>query len=413
MHTIINEIELLRASLTGNKEAFGTIIENYQSLVCGITYSATGDFAKSEELAQETFIRAWKELKQLNDLSKFRAWLCTIARNLVKKAIGKQNKDVINSAQPIENATAFETSELAPDQAAISKEQQAVIWQALQEIPETYREPMVLFYRQQQSIKQVAAALDLSENVAKQRLSRGRKLLKAELTSLVEDILGKTGPKKTFAIAVLASLPTAKASAMGLAGSAGTTGFLTIASSFWLPVSSAITGLLFYLLTGGYFMFIGFVAFAAYLILKEPNWFRQKNKRILISTIICLVIAVCFLLLGNIYASVIMLLFFIFGLLTLHPGCPESIKAWLWGADNSNLLHPWKKWKWKTPPENWRSSLIFFISGALSFLGLTIYIVYRTQPRIAWGFVAVSLIIALNFAILAIRLIIKVWSCRR
>ena len=207
MDTFTNEIDLLNASLSGNKEAFGTIVENYQSLVCSITYSATGDFAKSEELAQETFIRAWKELKQLKDLGKFRAWLCTITQNLLRQSIRKQNRDVIDSAQPIENAAASETSQTQPDQIAISREQQIVIWQALQEIPETYREPMVLFYREEQSLKQVAAQLDLSEEVTKQRLSRGRKLLKAEMSTLVEDILGKTSPKKAFSIAVVAALP--------------------------------------------------------------------------------------------------------------------------------------------------------------------------------------------------------------
>ncbi|MBN1972843.1 MAG: sigma-70 family RNA polymerase sigma factor [Sedimentisphaerales bacterium] len=207
MDTFTNEIDLLNASLSGNKEAFGTIVENYQSLVCSITYSATGDFAKSEELAQETFIRAWKELKQLKDLGKFRAWLCTITRNLLRQSIKKQNKDIIDTAQPIENAAASETSETRPDQIAISKEQQIVIWQALQEIPETYREPMVLFYREQQSIKQVAAQLDLSEEVTKQRLARGRKLLKAEMSTLVEDILGQTTPNKVFTAGVLAALP--------------------------------------------------------------------------------------------------------------------------------------------------------------------------------------------------------------
>ncbi|MBN2588986.1 MAG: sigma-70 family RNA polymerase sigma factor [Sedimentisphaerales bacterium] len=207
MNTFTNEIDLLNASLSGNKEAFGTIVENYQSLVCSITYSATGDFAKSEELAQETFIQAWKELKQLKDLGKFRAWLCTITRNLLRQSIRKQSKDVIDSAQPIENAAASETSKTQPDQIAISKEQQTVIWQALQEIPETYREPMVLFYREEQSIKQVAAQLELSAEVTKQRLSRGRKLLKAEMSTLVEDILGKTSPKKAFTIAVVAALP--------------------------------------------------------------------------------------------------------------------------------------------------------------------------------------------------------------
>ena len=86
MHKVVSEAELLQASLAGSKEAFGTIVEQYQSLICAITYSGTGDFAKSEELAQETFLRAWKELRQLKDLGRFRAWLCTIARNLARKS---------------------------------------------------------------------------------------------------------------------------------------------------------------------------------------------------------------------------------------------------------------------------------------------------------------------------------------
>lgn len=220
MDTFTNEIDLLNASLSGNKEAFGTLVENYQSLVCSITYSATGDFAKSEELAQETFIRAWKELKQLKDLGKFRAWLCTITRNLLRQSIRQQQKDVIDTAQPIETAAASETSQTQPDQIAISKEQQTVIWQALQEIPETYREPMVLFYREQQSLKQVATQLDLSEEVTKQRLSRGRKLLKAEMSTLVEDILSQTTPNKVFTAGVIAALPvfSTKAASIAVAG---------------------------------------------------------------------------------------------------------------------------------------------------------------------------------------------------
>ena len=247
MNTITNEIDLLKACLSGNKEAFGTIVENYQSLVCSITYSATGDFAKSEELAQETFIRAWKELKQLKDLEKFRAWLCTIARNLLRQSIRKQSKDVINTAQPIENAAASETLETQPDQIAISKEQQTVIWQALQEIPETYREAMVLFYREQQSIKQVASQLDLSEEVTKQRLSRGRKLLKVGMSSLVEDILGKTAPKKNFTFAVIAALPSlsSKTASASIAGGAAAKGINIITfSSMMSSLGSFIMPLL-------------------------------------------------------------------------------------------------------------------------------------------------------------------------
>jgi len=202
-----SEAELLNASLAGSTEAFGTIVQRYQSLICAITYSATGNLAKSEELAQETFIRAWKELGQLKDLDKFRVWLCTIARNIVRKSIKREHRDVIDDAQSLEEAKAVGLVKHEPSQIAISKEQENMVWQALQEIPEKYREPMVLFYRQQQSVSNVAAELGLSEDATKQRLLRGRRLLKKHLAALVEETLGRTGPGKMFTIAVVAALP--------------------------------------------------------------------------------------------------------------------------------------------------------------------------------------------------------------
>jgi polyvinyl alcohol dehydrogenase (cytochrome) len=74
--------ELVAQSLTGNRDAFGLIVSRYQSLVCSITYSATGCLSRSEDLAQETFLTAWKQLGQLQEPAKLRAWLCGIARNL-------------------------------------------------------------------------------------------------------------------------------------------------------------------------------------------------------------------------------------------------------------------------------------------------------------------------------------------
>ncbi len=217
---LTSETDLLQASLAGSKEAFGTIVGRYQSLICGITYSTTGDFSKSEELAQETFVRAWRELRQLRDLGRFRAWLCMIARNAARKSIRRQDTDVVDGAMRLEETEAIESAEPGPVEHAISKEQETVVWQALREVPETYREPLVLFYRQQQSVRQVAAELELSEDVVKQRLSRGRKLLKAELASVVEEVIGKTRPGKVFTVAVIAALPavTTEAATAAVAG---------------------------------------------------------------------------------------------------------------------------------------------------------------------------------------------------
>jgi DNA-directed RNA polymerase specialized sigma24 family protein len=54
-----NDRELVERSLNGDRGAFGRIVERYQSLICAVTYSATGDVSRSEDLAQETFLAAW------------------------------------------------------------------------------------------------------------------------------------------------------------------------------------------------------------------------------------------------------------------------------------------------------------------------------------------------------------------
>ena len=207
MQDTMTEIELLRASLAGSKDAFGRIVERYQPLICAITYSATGDFARSRQLAQETFIRAYKSLAQLKDLEKFRAYLCRIARNLVDKSIRQQRFDVVRDAHPLEDAASAKSPEPDPGEIAISKEHQALVRQAIEGIPEQYREPIVLYYRRRRSIAQVAADLELSHDAVKQRLLRGRKLLRTEIASLVEDVLTKTAPGKPFTVAVVAALP--------------------------------------------------------------------------------------------------------------------------------------------------------------------------------------------------------------
>ena len=200
------EIDLLEAGLRGNAQAFGTVVERYASLVCAITYSATGNATESEELAQETFLRAWKGLGQLKDLSKFRPWLCGIARSTVQNWFRGRKRDVVAQATPLETATDRTSDKFGPVETAMTREQQAVVSQALAQIPENLREPLILFYREQQSTRQVARQLGLSENAARQRISRGRAMLRTQVERLVETTIAQTKPGKAFKTAVIAAI---------------------------------------------------------------------------------------------------------------------------------------------------------------------------------------------------------------
>jgi len=221
-----HDAELVAASLSGNREAFGQIVSRYQSLICSLAYSATGSLSTSEDLAQETFITAWKHLPLLREQHKLRAWLCGIARNLIRRSLHCEGREPVCSAEPLEAVTESASDGALPHDQMISKEEETILWRSLERIPESYRDPLVLFYREHQSVKAVAAALELSEDAVKQRLSRGRKLLAEEVAAFVENALARTNPGKAFTVGVLAALPLAvatpaKAAALGATAAKG------------------------------------------------------------------------------------------------------------------------------------------------------------------------------------------------
>ncbi|MHC4586892.1 MAG: sigma-70 family RNA polymerase sigma factor, partial [Planctomycetota bacterium] len=220
MRTTAKEIKLLEKCLKGNSQAFEVIVAKYQELVCAITFSGVTDVQQSEELAHQTFINAWKNLSQLKDLARFRPWLCTIARNNIRNFLNKNQRDIIAKTKAMENINDTAADEAGPLESAIKKEHEELVSDAIRRIPEQYREPLVLYYRQQQSVKQVALSLDLSMDVIKQRLQRGRKLIKEQLSSIVEETLSAPGPKKAFTTAVIASIAGITVKGAGVAAAA-------------------------------------------------------------------------------------------------------------------------------------------------------------------------------------------------
>ena len=210
---LTDDAGLVARSLSGNREAFGQIISRYQALVCSVAYSATGRLDQSEDLAQETFLAAWRQLRDLREPGRLRAWLCGIARNLVHNSLRREKSDPARAGDPLETAHQLASPAPLPVEQAISRQEEAILWRSLEQIPESYREPLVLFYREHKSVEQVAASLELPEDLVRQRLSRGRKLLHEQVAAFVEGALERSRPGAAFTSSVLAALPMAGGSA--------------------------------------------------------------------------------------------------------------------------------------------------------------------------------------------------------
>jgi RNA polymerase sigma factor (sigma-70 family) len=248
------DTELVTRSLAGEHQAFGALVTRHQGAACGVAYSVCGDFPASEDVAQEAFVSAWKQLGTLRETGRFRAWVCGIARQIALSQIRRRDRRGDRPPSDLPNETAQEDA--SPRDEAILSEESALLWQTLDRLPETYREPLVLFYREQQSVNAVATALELSEDSVKQRLSRGRAMLREELAQQIEGVLGRTQPGTAFTAAVLSALPpiaigagltvgasSAKAATIGGASSTATAGGAT-GAALAASAASGVVGLL-------------------------------------------------------------------------------------------------------------------------------------------------------------------------
>lgn len=194
-----SDVELVEASRRGEHEAFGRLVERYQDVVCAVSYSSTGDRGLSEDVAQETFIAAWRQLDRLRDVVRLGPWLCGIARNLGRKAHKRRSREAI-----------LDDKHLAPGgspfDAAVRGDVERVVHDALARVPENYREVLVLYYCENLSTRDVATTLGTSEAAVMQRLSRGRRYLADSMSEIVEGSLRGRRPRRDLVAAVLAAI---------------------------------------------------------------------------------------------------------------------------------------------------------------------------------------------------------------
>ena len=198
----LNDSTLWGRVCCSDSRAFEELVKRHQSAVCSVAYNACGNVAASEDISQETFLTAWRDRMALRDVNRPRAWFCGIARNLARNSVRRTSKLPESLAAHCEPAS----PDPEPPDAAVTQEEESLLWQALGEIDATYREPLILFYREDLSVADVASALDITPDAAKQRLSRGRAQLRAQVAVMVENALKRTRPAKAFTLAVMAGL---------------------------------------------------------------------------------------------------------------------------------------------------------------------------------------------------------------
>lgn len=208
-----DDTTLVGCSLEGDVNAYGRLVERHQALACSVALGICGDIHQSEDIAQEAFMAAWKQLRDLREPDKFKSWICGIVRNLSHNSLRKAERLPAAETDKLSDESSEVDDAPSPAEQTINSEECAILMRQLQELPPLYREPMVLFYRQNESVASVAEVLGLSEDAVKQRLLRGRAMLAERIERTLGSVLRTTLPTTAFTLAVMGALAASTATA--------------------------------------------------------------------------------------------------------------------------------------------------------------------------------------------------------
>jgi len=174
--------QLIARVLAGDGEAYGTLVTRYKDLVYTIALRIVTDESDAEDVAQETFLRAYRALPRFRGDSKFSSWLYRIAtnRSLTHLKRRKRRATTVDiDAGPHIEARSKEPSPIGtPEDAVLDDEFRRRVRAAVERLPEQYRVVVTLFYLQERSYKEVAATLGIPMGTLKTHLHRARALLK-------------------------------------------------------------------------------------------------------------------------------------------------------------------------------------------------------------------------------------------
>ncbi len=177
------DVQLIEQFLSGDEDAFVSLVNKYQKQVHALTWRKIGDFHIAEEITQDTFLKVYQKLETLRNPKQFSGWLYVIANReclawLRKKKIPTESLED-SETEPIDE-TAYSRYVAEEHAKATTETQREVVNKLLAKLKESERTVMTLHYFGEMTIEEIGKFLGVSTSAIKLRLHRARQRLQKE-----------------------------------------------------------------------------------------------------------------------------------------------------------------------------------------------------------------------------------------
>lgn len=182
--------------VAGSETAFATIVDRYKNRLQNVIYRYIRDFQRSEDLAQEAFVRVYLHRERYRKTGKFSTWIFTIAVNLAKNEIRRKVRlrnvlslehltEIMGSPEPLIK----DDNQPATDRQAEKGQTGEVVAKAIAKLPEVYREALILRDIEGLTYEEIAEILEIPGGTVRSRINRARLMLKDKLKGFAKNEL--------------------------------------------------------------------------------------------------------------------------------------------------------------------------------------------------------------------------------
>ena len=179
----MTDFEIIQACLNNDNHYFEELVVRYKNFIYSIIFRMTNDKEEANDLSQEVFIKIYKNLDKYYPEFKFSTWIMRITTNHVIDHKRKKRQETV----PIDDVErGASSSEPSPEVAYIKKESENTLMEAVQTLPDMYKIPIILYHQQGLSYQEISSVIGEPLSKVKNRIFRGRKILKESLTHLKE-----------------------------------------------------------------------------------------------------------------------------------------------------------------------------------------------------------------------------------
>ncbi|MBZ4651684.1 MAG: hypothetical protein JG761_484 [Proteiniphilum sp.] len=176
----MNENQRVQQVLTGNTSAFAYFVETYQDMAITIAYRICGNMQDAEDVVQESYVKAYRNLHTFRSESKFSTWLYRIVYNT---AVTHSKRRIWTGRKETEIDDAADLTDQEADAGLAERERREVVRDILEQMPRGDALLLTLYYMEDHPVKEIASITGLNESNVKVKLFRARKMFKELLTA--------------------------------------------------------------------------------------------------------------------------------------------------------------------------------------------------------------------------------------